>query len=89
MLSEFDNQQSFEIIDIKSVGYSEFELVEMKNLAGSYNALFSKVARKYKELKLSERDLSEEEIKALLLSDYTFLKRPVKIDGSEITIGKL
>lgn len=89
MLSEFVDKQSFEIIDIKSVGYSAAELEEMKNLAGSYSALFSRVAKKYKELKLSERQLTEEEIKTFILSDYTFLKRPVKIDGTEISIGKL
>jgi arsenate reductase-like glutaredoxin family protein len=89
MLSEFVDKQSFEIIDIKSVGYTAAELEEMKSLAGSYSALFSKVAKKYKERKLSERKLTEEDFKTFLLSDYTFLKRPVKIDGQEITVGKL
>ena len=89
MLSELDEKSDFEIIDIKSTGYSAADLEQMRELAGSYSALFSKVAKKYKELGLSSRTLSEEEMKEFILSDYTFLKRPVKIDGNTISIGKL
>lgn len=77
----------FEQQDIKSTPISEQELDEMKNLAGSYEALFSRRAQNYKKLGLKDVDLSETDIKNYILSDYTFLKRPVVIDGENIFIG--
>lgn len=59
----------------------------MATLAGSYEALFSRRARLYKERKLSEKALSEEEIRSLLLEHYTFLKRPVLVWDDHIFIG--
>ena len=59
----------------------------MKALAGSYEALFSRRARKYKELGLKDQTLTEEDYKNYILSDYTFLKRPVIIDEDKIFIG--
>ena len=89
LLSELENKDTFEIIDIKSQGYSEADLEKMYQRAGSYHALFSKVAKKYKEMRLSERQLKEEEMRDFILSDYTFLKRPIMINDNEILVGKL
>jgi len=77
----------FDIQDIKFQAISEEELEHLKTLSGSYDALFSRRAQKYKALGLKDIDLSEEDIKKYILSDYTFLKRPVIIDGSHIFIG--
>ena len=63
------------------------ELEEMKNLAGSYQALFSKTAKKYKELGLKNKELTEEDMKNYILTEYTFLKRPVFILDDKIFIG--
>jgi len=49
--------------------------------------LFSRRARKYKELGLKDQTLTEEDYKNYILSDYTFLKRPVIIDKDKIFIG--
>ena len=59
----------------------------MITLAGSADALFSKRARKYKELGLKNRKLSDSEIRQLILSEYTFLKRPVLLFNGQIFIG--
>ena len=61
----------------------------MKELAGSYEALFSKRAIKYTSLGLKEKNLSEQEMRQFILDEYTFLKRPVRVDGKHIFIGKL
>ena len=79
--------KGFELREIKSAPITENELNNMKEIAGSYAALFSKMARKYKELQLSQKVLSEEEVKHYILSDYTFLKRPVIIFGNNIFVG--
>ena len=63
------------------------ELEEMKKLAGSYQALFSKTAKKYKELGLKNKELTEEDMKNYILTEYTFLKRPVFILDDKIFIG--
>lgn len=73
--------------DIKTEKITEQQLVEMKKLAGSYEALFSRVARKYKEQGLKDKILSEDDYKFLILNEYTFLKRPVFIIDDEIFIG--
>jgi arsenate reductase len=59
----------------------------MKELAGSYEALFSRRALKYREWGLNEKQLSEKEYRQYILDEYTFLKRPVVINGKDIFIG--
>ena len=64
------------------------ELLEkLKNLAGSYEALFSRRAKLFKKHNLKERELSEQDFRTLLLEHYTFLKRPVLIYDEKIFIG--
>ncbi|MDC8005336.1 hypothetical protein POV27_14835 [Aureisphaera galaxeae] len=87
ILKEWDLPETFEQREIKSEGISESELEQMKELAGSYEALFSKRARLYKERGLKDKNLSEDDIKQLILEHYTFLKRPVLINGGEIFVG--
>lgn len=73
--------------DIKNYPLTGIQLDELKARAGSYEALFSKRARLYKERKLKEKTLSETDYRNLLLEHYTFLKRPVMVIGEEIFIG--
>ncbi len=81
------NLDGFTQQDIKTESITESQLEEMKNLTGSYEALFSKVARKYRALGLNEQQLSESDFKKHILEEYTFLKRPVFLIDGEIFIG--
>ena len=81
------NLDEFEKIEIKSQGISLEQLEEMRSFSGSYEAIFSKTAMKYRAQKLNERVLSEDEFKELIKTEYTFLKRPVFIIDDEIFIG--
>lgn len=63
------------------------QLDEMKKLAGTYEALFSRRAIKYKELGLKDKQLTEEDYKNYILTEDTFLKRPVTILNNQIFIG--
>lgn len=74
--------------DIKVEKITPEQLEEMKQLAGSYEKLFSRRAIKYKEWKLKDKKLTEEDFRRYILEEYTFLIRPVVITGKEITIGK-
>ena len=73
--------------DIKTEQITEEQLQEMKGMAGTYEALFSRRAMKYRSMGLNEMELSEEDYKRYILEEYTFLKRPVMISGDQIFIG--
>lgn len=87
ILKELDLPSDWELQNIKEEPMTEKQVEEMKSLAGSYEALFSKRSMKYKEWNLKEKNLSEEEMKNYILEEYTFLKRPVFIYGEQIFVG--
>lgn len=87
ILGEIPKLKSFDLQDIKTEPITPAQLDEMKKLAGSYEALFSKIARKYRSEGLNEQALTEKDYRKLILGEYTFLKRPVMVIGSEIFIG--
>ena len=79
--------KSFELQDIKTEPITAAQLDEMKKLAGSYEALFSRVALKYRSMGLNKMTLTEKDYRKYILQEYTFLKRPVMIVGDRIFIG--
>jgi arsenate reductase len=87
ILSELDLPGDFAKQDIKTKPMTESDLEALRELVGSYEALFSKRARLYKERNLKNQTLSEADYKDLILEHYTFLKRPVTVIGNRIFIG--
>lgn len=88
ILKEWGNKvKGFEMQEIKTESITPEQLDEMKMLAGSYEALFSKVALKYRSLGLNEKQLSEKDFRKHILQEYTFLKRPVMINNGTIFVG--
>jgi len=87
ILKEIPNLKRFELQDIKTEAITSKQLDEMKKMAGSYEALFSRVALKYRSMGLNEMELSEKDYRKYILQEYTFLKRPVMIIGKEIFVG--
>ena len=87
ILKELQPLDSVQLQDIKTQAMTEVQVEEMQKLAGSYEALFSKRARLYRQKGLHEKQLSETDYKKLILEHYTFLKRPVVLIGEEIFIG--
>ena len=73
--------------EIRSEKITSDQLEQMSKLAGSYEALFSRRAIKYKSMGLKEKALQEDDYKRLILEEDTFLKRPVFIIEDEIFIG--
>ncbi len=80
-------EKNFVFQDIKTEKMTASQLAEMKKMAGSYEALFSRVALKYRALGLDKLQLGEEDYKNYILQEYTFLKRPVIIIDDKIFIG--
>ena len=87
ILKELNLSSDFYLQDIKSEEITAKQLEEMKNLSGSYEALFSKKAKLYKEMSLKNQNLEERDYRHYILDHYTFLSRPVIIINDQIFIG--
>lgn len=87
IFKELSLGSDFEYQDIKTEKITPEQLYEMKALAGSYESLFSRVALKYKEWGLKDKNLGEKDYRQYILDEYTFLKRPVFLIDGKIYIG--
>ena len=87
ILKELNPSTDFILQDIKEEDITVKQLEEMRKLSGSYEALFSKRAKLYKEMGLKDQVLTEKDFKHYILEHYTFLKRPVIIANNSIFIG--
>lgn len=73
--------------DIKQDPITEAELDQLRALAGSYEALFSRKAQLYKSMDLKNKTLTEADYKKYILEHYTFISRPVFVINGKIYIG--
>jgi arsenate reductase (glutaredoxin) len=80
-------KKGYKYQNIKEDKITPQQLDEMKDLIGSYEALFSRRALKYKAMGLKDKKLTEKDYRDLILQEYTFLKRPVIISGKKIYSG--
>lgn len=80
-------EKGFEFQDIKEENINAEQLDAVKDKAGSYEALFSKRAMKFRSMGLNEMNLSEADYRRYILEEYTFLKRPVIWVGDEVFVG--
>ena len=87
IIKELDLPSNFVFQDIKEQPITVSQLEEMHQLVGSYEALFSKRAKLYKEMGLKNQSLKEADYKHYILDHYTFLKRPVIVFEDQIFIG--
>ena len=81
------NTDGIELQDIKTAPMIADQVDHMIGLTGSVEALFSKRARKYKELGLKDQNLSDAKIRQFIIDEYTFLKRPVLVLDDQIFVG--
>ena len=79
--------QDIKINPITAAQLEESDSYRMKKMAGSYEALFSRRAMKYKEWGLKNMKLAEKDYRDYILKEYTFLKRPVVIVNDKIFVG--
>ena len=87
IIKELELTEDFVLQDIKAEPITKKQLEEMRALTDSYESLFSKRARLYKELGLKDKNLEDKDYKNYILEHYTFLKRPVVIVNNQIFIG--
>jgi arsenate reductase len=84
---ELEIGEDFELQDIKVENIDANTLDWLKEKVGSYEALFSKKAMKFRSMGLHEKQLTEDDYRNYLLQEYTFLKRPFIINEDEVFIG--
>ncbi|WP_298542211.1 ArsC/Spx/MgsR family protein [uncultured Aquimarina sp.] len=87
ILNGLNPSSDFVLQDIKAESITSYQLEEMKAISGTYESLFSKRARLYKERDLKNKTLAENDYKNLILEHYTFLKRPVILYENQIFVG--
>ncbi|TWI91696.1 arsenate reductase [Chitinophaga japonensis] len=81
-------ERGFTLQDIKTEKITPAQLDEMRKLAGSYEALFSRRSQQYRPMGLHEKTLTEDDYRRLILQEYSFLKRPVAVVDGKIYIAK-
>ena len=87
IIKNLPKSAELEFQDIRQNPITPEQLEELYQLAGSYEALFSKKAQLYKSMDLKNKNLTEPDYKKYLLEHYTFLSRPVLIVKGKDYIG--
>jgi len=87
IIKELNLTEGFELQNIKEAPIAIDELEKLEAFSGSYESLLNKRSTLYRERKLKEVTLSEDDCKNLLLEHYSFLKRPVIQIGETYFIG--
>lgn len=85
--NEIGVDDSWEVQNIKEQNIDEDTLDQLKAVYGSYEALFSKRAMKYKSMGIKDKVKKDEDYKPLILQEYTFLKRPVIFVEDRVFVG--
>jgi len=86
LLKEMDTS-GYVLQEIKTEPITVKQLDELHALTNSYEVLFSRRAKKYKQMDLKNQVLTEQDYRQLILDEYTFLKRPVIINNNEVYVG--
>jgi arsenate reductase len=85
ILGEVTWPNDISFIDIKKQAITPEVLDALKEQYGTFEAVFSKKAKRYVEVK--DSITGDDDYKELILSDYTFLKRPVILYGDFYSVG--
>ena len=77
----------FELQDIKQKQISKEELEEINKKHGSFESLLNKRAIKFREQGWNKKLLSDDQMGELILTEYTFLRRPIYIIDGDAYVG--
>ena len=86
VVAQLNKGRGFEMQNIKEESIKAKELDFLRKEKGSYEALFSRRAMKFRSLGLHEKNLSEKDYRKLILQEYTFLKRPTVVIDDEVFV---
>lgn len=77
IIKELNLEATFKLQNVKENPISEEELNNLKAFSGSFESLLNRRSVLYRERGLKEQQLSDLDIKKLILEHYSFLKRPI------------
>lgn len=86
MLAQLPKEQ-LELQDIKKNPVTAEQLDAFAALAGGYEPLFSRRSQLYKQRNLKDVVLVEADYRELILSHYTFIKRPLLFVDGQLFFG--
>lgn len=81
-----EHDVEFEFIDIKKDPLSRDELKELELKVG-LDVLVNRRGRKWRDLGLADKDLTDEELFEQLLEHQTMIKRPVLLKDESVLVG--
>ena len=87
IIKTWNISESIKKIDLKKYPLKESDLEELFNISKSYESLFNKRAILFREMKKKLKKINEKDYKKMLLSHYSFLKRPVLLINEKLFIG--
>lgn len=87
IIGELGDLEGVELQNVKEKHISAKELDFAMKKEGSYEALFNKRAMKYRSMGLNIETHTEKEWRKHILSEYTFLKRPLAIINDQVFAG--
>lgn len=87
IIKTWNINESIKKIDLKKHPLKESDLEELFNISKSYESLFNKRAILFREMKKKLKKINEKDYKKMLLSHYSFLKRPVLLINEKLFIG--
>ena len=85
-----ENGISYELRDIKTQNPTVEELTAWQKMSGlPWKKFFNTSGMLYREMNLKDRlkDMSDEEMVALLATDGMLVKRPIAVDGDRVLVG--
>lgn len=85
ILKTLELPPEIKLVDLKKHPLSVIELTHLYSQTESYEALLNKRAQKLKGI--DKATLTEDQIKALLLEHYTYVKRPILDLQGQLFIG--
>ena len=86
IMKEVELPADYELHDLKKAALPN-EVLELLLTEYSPLELVNKRSRKIKELGLVLGEMSNQDIIGYLKSEYTFIKRPIAIDGNNFFVG--
>ncbi len=87
ILKALPKNATFELQEIKANPIKTNELDALAKRIGSYESLFNKRSKLYKEMGLKDANLTEKDYRHYILENYTMLNRPVIVTKTEVFAG--
>jgi len=87
IIKEVESFGKFQLQNIREEKITPSQLDELAKAVGSYEALFSRKALKFRAMGLHEQTLTEKDYRKFILQEDTFLKRPVIVVGRQVFVG--